>query len=58
MVSTAVRRRVIEPYQITRQKAARAGVCLSGLCSADFYAGISQLQSERTSMDNQSESTS
>jgi len=44
MVSTAVRRRVIEPYQITRQKAARAGVCLSA--EKIFRAGISQLKSD------------
>ena len=38
MVSTAVRRRVIELYQITRQKAARAGVCrLFWLGSAQFF---------------------
>jgi len=53
MVSTAVRRRVIELYRITRQKAARAGVCLEGL--GKFF--LPAFRSER-SMDNQSESTS
>jgi hypothetical protein len=54
MVSTAVRRRVIELYQITRQKAARAGVCLS----ARLYFSCRHFAAEKrtTRMDNQSES--